>query len=212
MAFERFSSILRNYETIIRPALRIVMAEVGNVECLLDIGCGDCIVTSELVEDIQPDRLVLADIRQVPRMSFGLQHSFLKNDVCRPDFGASLFGTVQGITCITAFHEFDNPYAAACNILALVPPGGFAFIADRSEAGWAAEKDLVRMEDAASKEHYEEDLEKLRRSGLGTNQGIRSFWNIEISPMFPGPTVLAGKDGMYSFLYLNDASRAMRAA
>jgi hypothetical protein len=196
---ERIATATRMHKAVGPSAFAVSEILGGKILCLADVGCGDGIMSAMIVRDIQPDRAVLVDNENKLAITLGAQVWHKELDVCDEKFVRELKGKVHLMTSFFAFHEFKNPLAAVRHMMEALPAGAAFFLMDRSEAAWSGLKAIRRDRD--DEVHYRKDLKNLARTGLGTDAGIRSFWQKKV-PEATGRSVEYYDNGtMYSILY-----------
>ncbi len=177
------------------PVVRRLTRDLGRERRHLDVGVwrwagglhAPQIEMSAIAAPGRNSTLVAFGVADACTLGFALQHKD-QHDV---------------VTSAFSFHEFADPMGAALNIFGIVPAGGVAIIIDRSQEGWERERRLVRNECGRANLHYGADLERLRLSGLGTDDGIRSFWQAGVFPQFGGICALEFHQNIYCATYRN---------
>lgn len=196
---ERIATAKKMHQAVGPPVLAYSRIIGGNIQCLTDVGCGDGLMSAMIAGDIKPDRAILVDHGSDLAISLGNNVRHMQLDVCADEFVRDLKERVHLLTCFFSFHEFKNPLFAARNMMDVLPSGAALFIMDRSEEAWAGLKHMQRSR--ADELHYQRDLKTIARTGLGTDSGIRAFWQDRVAA-FTGHSVRYIDNGtMYTVVY-----------
>lgn len=115
-----------------------IVRTLGQVDSVLDVGCGDCDLVCFLAENIAQEAVGI-DVRsggfhrKVRSPADGTDHSAdcTKGDAHSMD----IFSDEQfdAVVTVHAFHELSNPEVALSEIRRILKPGGILFIADFAE-------------------------------------------------------------------------------
>ena len=116
---------------------------LGEVESVLDVGCGNCDLVRFIAENIAQEAVGI-DIRsgevheEVGVSEDGIQHSAdcIKGDAHSMDSFSD--GRFDAVVIVHAFHELSNPETALSEVRRVLKPGGTLFIADfaKGETRW----------------------------------------------------------------------------
>ena len=202
---ERLTTAIQVYWHV-RPQLRAFKEQHTAPIHLLDAGCGDGVLTRQIASDLAADEVLFVDCNNSLRVPLLQGSSFHSADVSSKDFRNRFQGKANIVTSIAAFHEFNDPFQSVSNFLSVVPQGGSVFIVDRAQEGWMREEGIATREGEASLEHHQADLKKLADSGLGTDKGIRDFWEGQVFPNLP---LENGKLTLNEEVYVVSYQRAM---
>ncbi|HEX8591563.1 MAG TPA: class I SAM-dependent methyltransferase [Candidatus Paceibacterota bacterium] len=196
---------VRRVHAAIQPFVLGAKRQLGpRIQAVADIGCGNGIMSALIMQDIRPDRAMLIDIENRLEVPIGGAVWFKQLDVCAGEFVTDLRDRVHMATCLFTFHEFADPLTAVRNIAAILPRNAGALIIDRSEEGWYGLSHTICGESARVREHYEQDLAMIARTGLGKDDGIREFWEDKARPSLPGTLIYGNVGTAYTVLYVNN--------
>ncbi|MBI3290645.1 methyltransferase domain-containing protein [Candidatus Falkowbacteria bacterium] len=196
---------LETYSTF-QPLIKATPQLLGSARVLLDVGCAEGIISLEMARDLNANRIILADI--VPSLSVQLPENaeFVQVDVCcRSEMFKRFRNQVDFVTCVRSFHLFRNPLEAAISLFGILPQRGIAIIWDYSEGG------LVRHGEVSAKEcpenvlMHQQKMRIVKETGLGTDIGIRKFWEGLIFPHVPGISDLVFNEGGHFYMVLYQA-------
>lgn len=174
----------------------------GRIQTLADIGCGDGIMTALVTQDVRPDFAVLVDLENSLEIPTVGNVWFKKLDVCNKPFITELKDKVHLMTCFFSFHEFAEPLTAMRHMVEVLPRHAGALIIDHSEEGWTGLGRIIHTESQKAQRHYEEDLQRIAKTSLGTNSGIREFWEESVRPNVEGRLIYSNNGTVYTVLYI----------
>ena len=199
---ERVREIHMTHEGV-KPMM-VSLSRVSGVctDTMLDVGSGEGIMTLLMAEDLRAKKIILTDAASSPVVPLPAHAEFHLIDVCSKAFLEKFQNNVGVVTCFAAFHEFKDPWAAAGQLIMVLPHGGVTLIFDGSEVGWVhLGERVLKSGDESVIQHYREDIRRVRRSGLDTDAGIRNFWEEKVFPKVPGRTDLTFMGDAYMVSY-----------
>lgn len=198
---DRRSAIEQSYQSM-RPFIQFLGQNVDVGCTFLDVGSGEGILSLKMAKDLQARRVILIDSVNNPVVDLPSQVEFHIINVTSPEFVHSFQNKANVVICLNAFHEFEDPAAAASNMINIIPIYGILLILDYSQEGWRRQLNIAVDSDAITQSHFQEDMERLQQTGFSTDSGIREFWEKFLFPQVPGECILSFSGDLYSVLYV----------
>ncbi len=199
----RRQAILGIYQSI-KPAVQFVAKHLHHKDGrLLDVGTGEGIIALEVAQEFGASEVIFADVEDFLLVELPSNAKFQIIDVCSRDFLSKFQNKVTAVTCFKAFHEFEDPFQAAVNLISILPHNGILFLLDLTEKGWEHMEQINHEQGGGALLHHKDDLERIRSKGLklNTDQGIKDFWE-GLFPRIPGKCNLQFIGEMYSVIYV----------
>lgn len=201
LSLTRREAIEVSYQSM-RPAIQFLGRKIGAGNAFIDVGSGEGIISLKMAEDLKADAFILVDKQYAPVVNLPPNAAFYKIDVHSDEFVEKFENRANIVTCITAFHEFDDPVKAASNLIRILPEKGVTLVMDYTEEGWEIQQVLAASGNTSLKRHFLEDMRRAIRFGLDKDIGIRKFWEEAIFPGVPGECYLTLNGHAYSMLYV----------
>lgn len=160
-----------------RGAVDYIFTRVPSGQRMADIGCGNGDLSRQIAKASNASFLHLVDDTEFPEVGIPCcQERVWKFSVELEPWLPWLRGQIDTIVCVKTVHEFEQPAQTVAKILSLFPRdgNGLIFIADYAEGFWSADRAATLAD--GLRLHYEDDLRRVRRTGLYRNDDIRAFW------------------------------------
>lgn len=144
---------------------------------LLDVGSGDARLSRWVARTLSASQLYLLDPYEAPGASEpSCPEQYLPMSAGDLRLRSTLRGQFDSIISCKSVHEMDNPGMIAL-LLSLFPKDGKGLIAvcDYSRGYWEP-ANLERLS-AGCRAHADDDLARIKRTGLFEREGIVTFWN-----------------------------------
>lgn len=126
VSLSRGEAINRSFQSL-RPMMQF-LARPGCA--FLDVGSGEGVLSLKMAAELRAGRVILVDTLHEPVIALPAHTEFHRLDVHAEEFVRSFQYRVHIVTCTNAFHEFDDPVTAACNLIRVLPTGGATLILD----------------------------------------------------------------------------------
>lgn len=94
-----------------------------NLDTYLDLGCGDCTVTSNIAQEFNFSKIYGADIIDKPK-NIPSDITYIKSTYDHIPLESN---SVDLITCFVCIHHFTDPTTMLCEIYRVLKPGGYLY-------------------------------------------------------------------------------------
>ncbi len=169
---------------------------------MLDIGSGEGLLALKMAADFGAGNVILIDNEKRPNVKLPLNAKFYLMDALSSTMLEKFQNKIDLVTCLNAFHEFDDPLAAAGQLISVLHSQGVAVVFEYTEEGWHKARQLSMSSGDGPHRHFNKDVRRAQALGLDTNRGIRDFWEQRVFPGVPGQCNLTFMNELYLFLYI----------
>lgn len=189
-----------NY-TVIQPYIEYIGSQVPQGLTFLDVGSSEGLIALRTAKDLHAGKTILVDKLERPEVDLPKNAEFHLLDVCSEEFPSRFQHKVHIITCVSTFHEFEDPVRGVWQMLSTLPVRGILLLFETSELGWKLQDRMHPNPQSPERKHYEQDMVRIRKYGLHTDAGIRHFWEERCFPNIPGACKLIFEGGIYIVQY-----------
>lgn len=204
---ERYRQLLREYDLLVANWLSYQLAAtchgVPRGLEMMDIGSGNAAIAKRIFRLLGASKLHLVD----PALEFFPAELPIiqrhRSSILKQEFVDQFRSTIDLLTCVRAFHEFEDPASAASNLLELFNHNGrgLLVVLDVSEGGWESKRPL----NPEQAEHRRQDVERVKANNLFRNKDIVDFWQRALIEVAPRSEIVCPKEQdseVASFYYI----------